>query len=341
MDKKESNRQPILLAGPGAIGGITAAFLRKAGYPVTVLTRTEDSAMKIRREGLEISGIRGEFRIPVPAVSSVASLEGNFTTVLLATKAYDAVPLVKKLLPVLTEDSVVVTMQNGIVEDAVAEVVGMNRVVSCVVGWGATMHGTGKLEMTSEGEFVVGRLDGSVDARILEVRELLSSILPVEVSANIRGNLYSKLIINSCITSLGALSGLTLGRMLAMHHARRLFIAIMQEAMKVAEAMNIRVEVYAGKVNYYKVLGWTGLTGNFRRHFLIRLIGLKYRRLKSSSLQSLERGKPTEINYLNGYIVDRANELQIPVPLNTKIVEMVREIEAGKRRIRPENLREL
>ena len=71
---------------------------------------------------------------------------------------------------------------------------------------------------------------------------------------------------------------------------------------------------------------------------MIQLIGLKYRRIKSSSLQSLERGKPTEIDYLNGYIVKKAQQFNIPVPVNQKLVDMVKDIEAGKIKIDRENL---
>ncbi|MFH0826232.1 MAG: ketopantoate reductase C-terminal domain-containing protein, partial [Pseudomonadota bacterium] len=79
----------------------------------------------------------------------------------------------------------------------------------------------------------------------------------------------------------------------------------------------------------------------FRRHLLIRLIGFKYRRLKSSSLQSLERGLKTEVDFLNGYICDRGREHGVPTPSNDAVVAMIKEIEEGRRRIAPENLGEL
>lgn len=199
------------------------------------------------------------------------------------------------------------------------------------------MHSPGELEMTSTGEFIVGNIDQKPDDRLLYVKELLDNVVPVEISDNIMGNLYSKLIINSCITSLGAICGLTLGKMLAQKKIRTLFIEIMREAMAVAAAMELHVEPYGRKLDYYKFLDKGTSLANFQRHLLIRLIGLKYRKLKSSSLQSLERGKPSEIDYLNGYIVSKAREHSIPTPVNDKIVQMIKEIEGGTRKITMEN----
>jgi 2-dehydropantoate 2-reductase len=109
--------------------------------------------------------------------------------------------------------------------------------------------------------------------------------------------------------------------------------------MAVAQAMGITVEPGGGrKLDYYRFLGGRSLAANFKRHLLIRLIGFKYRRIRSSSLQSLERGRQTEIAYLNGYICDRGRDQGVPTPLNDTLVSMVRQMEAGTRRISLSNL---
>jgi len=166
---------------------------------------------------------------------------------------------------------------------------------------------------------------------------MLEAVLPVEISGNIMGSLYSKLIINSCITSLGAVCGLYLGEMLAVKKIRKIFVEVMREAIAVADAMRISVEVYAGKIDYYKLLSGAGLFDHLRRHMMIRLVGFKYRRLKSSMLQSLERGKPTEIDYLNGYISDNGAKYGIPTPVNDMIISIVKDIEIGEKDISPGN----
>lgn len=117
----------------------------------------------------------------------------------------------EKLLPFLKENSLVVSMQNGICEESLAEVLGKKRVIGCVVMWGATMHAPGELEITSMGDFAIGNIVDIPTERLGPVRDMLQTVAPVIISTNIMGNLYSKLIVNSCITSLGAVCGLYMG----------------------------------------------------------------------------------------------------------------------------------
>jgi 2-dehydropantoate 2-reductase len=111
---------------------------------------------------------------------------------------------------------------------------------------------------------------------------------------------------------------------------RRIFVNIIREAVAVADAMNLKLEVFGGRLDFRKFIAGEGWVDNLRRDIMIRIIGFRYRRLKSSSLQSLERGKPSEIDYLNGFIVKQASEHNITVPVNSKIVEIVKMIEHGE-----------
>ena len=322
-----------LIIGTGAIGGVCAAILAKNNYDITVVCKYPELALKIKEQGLKVSGICGNINQKMNAVATIGALTNKYDLVLHATKATDMLPAAKELLPFLHENSKVLSLQNGICEAALAEIIGKDRIIGCVVGWGASMHAPGELEMTSGGEFVIGTLHGSTKEHLTEIQKMLSLIVPVEISEDIIASLYSKLIINSCITSLGAVCGLQLGQMLSQKKIRNLFIEIMREAMLVADAMNMKVPPYANKIDYYRFLKKPGLFGNFYRHLLIRIIGFKYRRLKSSMLQSLERGNKTEIDFLNGFIVEKALEYGITTPVNSKIVQIIKEIESGKRKI--------
>ncbi|HPJ40625.1 MAG TPA: 2-dehydropantoate 2-reductase [Spirochaetota bacterium] len=327
----------ITVVGAGAIGGVTAGFLAREGYNVEIVCKYDDLAEKIREQGIHVFGVRGDFTVTMPAFAQVSQLSGTRDIVLLATKATDMMDAAKDLLPFMKDTTAVVSMQNGICEEAIAEVVGRDRVVGCVVGWGGTMHGPGEVEMTSTGEFVIGNIDNRDDPGLVTIQKILSSIVPVHTTENMLGNLYSKLIINSCITSLGAVCGLFLGEMLSQKKIRNIFIQIMVEAMDVADAMGLNVETYGGKLNYYTFIEGTGLLKRLKRHLIIRIIGFKYRRLKSSMLQSLERGKKTEIDYMNGYICEQGRKSRIPTPVNDIVVRMIKEIEAGNRAISREN----
>jgi len=322
----------ILVVGAGAIGGITAGFLAKAGRNVAVVDKNQGIIDRIRAEGLHVFGAGGEFRVSLPAYAGIEEVREKIDVVLLATKATTLPAIAETLKPVLHEGSRVVSLQNGICEELIARVVGEDATVGCVVGWGATMHAAGELEMTSTGDFVIGRLDGRTDTALPAVQEILSSVRPTVISTNIMGHLYAKLVINSCITTLGAVSGLYLGRMLASGKVRVVFIGIIREAMAVAGAMGLKVEPLA-RLDFASFVEGPGFLGNLKRHALIRLLGFKYRKLKSSSLQSLERGEKTEIDFFNGYIGRKGRELSTPTPLNDRLVAMVKEIEAGKRKI--------
>ena len=332
----------IVVVGAGAIGGITAGFMAKSGHDVILITKYPDLAEKIREEGLLITGVKGTHRVKMKAYPRISDLKDQVDIVFLATKATDMEETAEQILPFIHEKSLVVSMQNGICEYRLAKIVGVERTVGCVVGWGATMVQQGHLEMKSTGQFWIGYIHRqSADEGLETVKSLLETVVPVTITPNIIAELYSKLIINSAITSMGAVTGLYLGEMLANGKIRRIFIEIMREALEVADTMGLQVPAYEGKLNYYRLVNAKGLWGNFYRYVVLRVVGFKYRKLKSSSLQSLERGKPTEVDYLNGFIVRKAKELGIRTPVNEKIVEMIKEIELGRRKISTENVEEI
>ena len=335
----ETPSRSVTVVGAGAIGGVTAAFLKKAGWNVKIVCKHQEIADRCAGPGIRVFGKKGEDHVRLRALKDIADLKGAEDVVLLATKATDCVDAARELLPFLKDDSALVSLQNGICEQALAEVVGRERVMGCVVGWGATMHGPGELEVTSDGEFVIGNIDGKPDHRLQPAQDMLNTVMPTRISGNVMGELYSKLIINSCINSLGAITGLTLGKMLALKKVRNIFIELIREMMAVAEAMDITVEPGGGgKMDYYRFLAGAGRIADLKRHLTIRVIGFKYRRIKSSSLQSLERGRITEIDFLNGYVCEQGRRLGVPTPLNENVVAVIKGIESGERQITLDNL---
>jgi 2-dehydropantoate 2-reductase len=339
MLNKESR---IAMIGAGAIGGITAALIQESGRDLEIVCKHQTLADKINRQGLHITGIKGEHRVRLRAVKEIADLSGPLDLVYLATKGTDCLAAARDLLPFLKPDAMVVSLQNGICENALAEVLGKARVIGCVVGWGASYNAPGELEMTSSGEFVIGNIEHLPDERLPPIREMLAIVQPTRISTNIMGELYAKLIINACINSLGVIGGVRLGPLLADRRMRTVFVAIMREAMAVATALQIKVEPGAGaRLDYAAFLRGQGPLADLKRHLMIRLIGFKYRQIKSSSLQSIERGRRTEIDFLNGYICDRGKALGVPTPVNDAVRAMVLEIEANQRQMGLDNVNEL
>ena len=329
----------IVVVGPGAIGGATAALLAREGRDITLVCKRPELADRVSGEGLRIRGARGEATVRMPAVARIEDLRGSFDFALIAVKAPQLPDAARRLQPFLRDDSLVVSMQNGICVDALAEEVGAQRAVGCVVGWGSTLIEPGDIDITSTGELVIGMPTGHDNMRLELLRLILDDAFPTRTSTDIVSELYSKLVVNSCITSLGALCGLSLGEMLARPEVRKLFIAIMREAIAVADSLGLHVPAYGGRLDYYRFLRGEGAAAELRRWAFLRIFGFKYRRLRSSSLQSLQRGRKTEIDYFNGYIQRRGAEKGVPTPINARVVALVREIEAGQRRIDVSNLR--
>jgi 2-dehydropantoate 2-reductase len=330
MDKTDLK---FLVVGAGAVGGITAALLKKNGLDVQIVCKYDDYASLISNSGIEVSGVNGRFKVKMDAFATISQVKEKKDIILLATKATDIMGIAQELKTILTKDGYLISLQNGICEDDLASVIGREKIIGCVTGWGATMESMGKLIMTSKGDFIMGYPDRKPDDILLNISEMISCVAPVRTTANIMGHLYSKLIINSCITSLGAICGLYLGKMLMISKIRRIFIEIIREAIIVAEKMEIKIEVFGNRLDFKKFVQGNNIFSQIRRHLLLMIIGFKYRRLKSSALQSLERGKQTEIDFLNGYIVRNAADFGVPVPVNDIIVNMIHQIENKKREI--------
>lgn len=333
----------ILIQGVGAVGGVVAGELCRAGLSPWLVTGSERIAEAIRADGLRVTTPRHSFGVHPRLVVELSELPAGqrFDVSLLAMKATRVLEAARQSLQWLAPDGCLVSLQNGIVVDALAEAVGKPRVVAGIIGWGATMHQPGVCERTSAGRIHLGELDAPPRERTQALGRLLGAVTGVDVNANMRGVLWSKLAINCIVTTLGGLTGLGLGQMLSKRPFRRVFAEVYREVVDTAEALGVRLEKIAvdPKLLYVpRDASW--LSWQFK-DLLFRLVGRKYRRLKSSTLQSLQRGRPTEIEFLNGYVVRVAEAAGLSAPLNRRIVEMIREIEAGQRPMGIGNLEEL
>jgi 2-dehydropantoate 2-reductase len=337
----------LLLMGCGAVGGVIAGGLLQAGHPVTIVTHNEEITETIKADGLWMTTPEGKGAVAAAPHTHLDEVAGPFDAVYLAMKATGVEQAARDVADLLSPDGYVVTLQNGIVEDRVADILGRERVVGALVGWGATMHAPGSYQMTSTGEMVVGELDGQVTPRVQQLKAMLDAATPTTISTNIFGVLWSKLAINSMITAVGAVTGQLLGQMLQRRTVRRLGLSIVSEVIDVAHAHDISLEPVGGTLDIQRLyLPPSRRTGGFgfdllAKHAIMLAVGLRFRRLKSSMLQSLERGRRPEIDFMNGYVVEKGLEKGVPTPVNAKLTEMVHEIEAGTRPISPANLAEL
>jgi 2-dehydropantoate 2-reductase len=204
-----------------------------------------------------------------------------------------------------------------------------------------TDHGI--VEKTSYGDFTIGLLEKEGNQpRLAEVETLLGHCQPVVVTDNIFGALFAKLTINACITGVGALCGLTFGEMLGSERTRRLFMGIATEAVAIASRLGIKFESIRGfDIQRIALTAADSEASVAEKHSMLEMMGQIIKDGKSSSLQSLERGRKTEIEFLNGYLAKKGKEVGVETPINSAVTRLVKEIEVGERQIAPENLLEL
>lgn len=323
------------MIGPGAIGAFVAARLAAAGHPVTVACRTSRTADEIGARGLVAEDHKGKRTVAdVRAVVAPEEAVAEPRIVFLATKAADAAQALATWLPHVPDHAPVVGMQNGIMAETLAPMA-LGRYVDTVVHFPATLVAPGHSAQTGPGGFEVGiwPADGpavAAEAHVAQTAELLSLIGPTQTTENIRGAKWTKLIINSCITSLGVMSGETLGELLKSRRARDAFLAITTEGETVGRADGVVFETVQGfHPGRLSVPPGTSFLRRFFLHQALKTLGTRYRRHRSSSLQSLERGGRTEVDFLNGVIVRTGRAHGIGTPANRAVVDVVHDIEAG------------
>ncbi|MBN1768552.1 MAG: ketopantoate reductase family protein [Prolixibacteraceae bacterium] len=331
----------ILVIGAGAIGTVTAGILSSKKFDVELVCNNQQRVSTLNQQGLRYQLKKRKYFTNVKTYNNIEETPGSYHYVLLATKSFNMLDPARRVLDKLTQNGLIVSMQDGFCEEELSLIAGSNRLVGAMVGWGATLNTDGSATMSSAGEMIIGMLDGSDDPRLDNLQYIFNTIVPTQVVGNINEHIFSKLVINSCVTTLGAISGLNIGSLITNSKLRNIFLEIIKEAIEIANALKIEIPEYSGRINYYRLIRGNSLYHRIRKHLTIRIFGIKYRNVKSSGLQSLERGEQTEIDYLNGFLVQKSKETGIETPVNNQLVTMVHEIEEGKRPIDIANLDEI
>jgi len=327
-----------LVVGAGALGGIIGARLLAAGASVSLATRNATSAEEIKASGLRVTGIGGDLSIEAGEVAPLAeySVPGTFDLIVLATKARDAIDVAPSVVRLLAPGGTLLPLQNGGVPQMLASRLGDECVLGGLSNLGATMLRPGIYEQRNAGYLLIGELGGGESERSERVRQWLSPAVNVRVTPNLQGAVWSKLLLNCSVTTLGAIAGRTMREYIDRPEGRELFYRTYDEALSVALASGVRPE---------KMLvdpippGWSGrsISGEAHDLWLVEILNA-YGDLKASMLQDFERGRTTEIDFINGYVVDTARQFGVNTPVNTAIVETVYAITRGQSAPDPNHL---
>src|ERR1700745_3528234 len=322
-------KMQILIVGIGALGGTIAARALRAGLPVRLAARNTESAEVLRRSGLRVSGIGGEVE---PATIDVAALEDygkrtQFDLILLATKAQDALEIAPQVVGLLAPEGVILPIQNGGGARALAERLGEDKILGGFSNLGATMVEPGVYEQKNAGHLLIGELAGGVSERIERGARMLSRAVEVKVSSNIAGAIWSKLLINCSVTTLGALCSQTMRQYMETDAGKKVFRRTYEEALSVAFATGTRPERLA--VDPIPP-GWASNVAIEQRYesWVEEIIAF-YGDVKPSMLQDFERGRKTEVDFINGYVVTLGHASGVPVHMNATITDLVHQTERG------------
>lgn len=326
----------LLVVGCGGIGGVLSGSLAESARDVTVLTTNESIFAAVEKRGIQLVG-EGAPRVFSAPVVLGPPKEGAFDYVLLATQPPQVEEAARSVAHLLAPDGAMVCLQNGLCEERLATIVGGDRVLGAVVGWGATMPEPGLYERTAPGGFTIGTIDGApLDPRHMRLVTALEAVGPVDVTENLRGKRWSKLAINCAISTLGTIGGDRLGALLQHRFVRRLALEIMTEVVAVARAEDVTLEKVSGTLD----LPWIALTEDERgasgspslvaKHGLLLAVGFRFRRMRSSMLSAIERGRKPAVDFLNGEVVERARRHGIAAPINALARDTVWAMAEGK-----------
>ena len=324
--------------GAGSLGTVLGAYITRNGGQIDLINRNKAHVAALNEHGARITGTV-EMTVPVHAITP-DQMEGRYDVILLMTKQLQNATVVTQLKDHLADYGVIVTLQNGLPEPGIAEIVGANRTMGCVVEWGATLSEPGVCILTSEPDslsFHMGKMEGISQAQFDMVKELLEKMCPVYAEENLMGARWSKLLINATFSGLGTVVGGTFGSVSENKLPRKVALACMKECIDVGHAAGVEFAPVQGK-NITKLFYYKNAFKRTIATLLVPIAMKKHRNIEPSMLQDIKHGKSCEIDAINGVVCQWGRKGNIPTPVNDRIVEVIKKIETGELKPQMENI---
>ena len=298
MAKSEAIRVAVL--GAGAVGCYYGGMLARAGHAVTLIGRPAH-VEAFRARGLRFEGLKFDETVPVQADTEASAVRGA-RLVLFCVKSTDTEQAAAQIAPFLEADAAVVNLQNGVDNTERIQARVAPPVIPAVVYVATEMAGPGHLKHHGRGDLVIGSPHAAWNGSIKAWFEAAG--VPVVVSDNVAGELWAKLVVNCAYNALSAITQLPYGRMIEGAGVREVMRDVVEETLAVAKASGVAMAP--------DLLD--------RAYRIAPAMPTQY----SSTAQDLARGKPTEIEHLNGYVVRRGEALGVPTPVNRLLLALVK-----------------
>jgi 2-dehydropantoate 2-reductase len=331
--------QTIAVLGSGANGSCIAASLVDAGRDVVVIDQWPAHVEAMRANGIRIAMPESEMHVAVRAhhLCDICTFNEAFDVVLLCMKAYDTRWACELIKPHLAPDGMLIGMQNGMVADVIVDVVGAERTIGCVIELSSEMFTPGLVKRNTPPAKTwigLGQLGGGTQARLAEMQTLLAPVGKVEIKPDILAAKWMKLVVNAMCLGPFAMVGLTLYDALKLPGMRELIVEIGEEAMRVGHDLGHPVEPIFG-------LTQADLAGSNRpaeKLFDTLASHVGPGRGRNTVLQDLLKGRLSEVDMINGLVVEESERRGYAAPANAIVVDIVRQIEAGVLKPDPANM---
>lgn len=328
---------PWVIWGAGAVGGTIGAYLARAGEPVLFVDAVAAHVAAIRDPGLAIEGPVETFRVAAPAVAPEA-LGGRYRRILLAVKAHHTAAAARQLAPFLAPDGYVVSVQNGLNEIELADVLGAERVVGCFINFGADYLAPGRILFGVRAAVVVGELDGSQTPRLAEVHAALRKFEPDAVATDdIWGYLWGKLGYGALLFGT-ALTDRAIAEVLASERHRAVLADLAREVMALARARGVIPRGFNG---FEPEAFAPGASEEATAASFDAMVAHNARSAKTHSgiyRDLAVRRRKTEVDAQIAVMLPLAEAAGVAMPLTARLVDLIHDIEQGRRPLSWETL---
>ena len=320
----------IAVLGAGAIGSSIAADLTQAGLDVTVIDQWPAHVEAMQAAGLRVTMTDNDVQTAVRALHlcDLASTALEFDIVFLAVKSNDHRWMAEYIKPRLKPDGILVGTQNGMNDDSIAEIIGRGRTLGCVVELQAELFTPGliKRNTTRQGSwFSVGELDGAYTPRVREIETIMRNVGKVEVTNNIYGAKWTKLIANTMTMGPFGLLGLRNFEAAALPGMLDISLRLGKESLAVGDALGYRMEPLFG-LRADEFAGSSDENLVTTMETLMSHVGGG----RTAPIHDHIKGRASEIEFISGVVSRKGRELGIATPLNDAVVEIDRQINRGE-----------
>lgn len=322
----------MIVIGTGPIGGIIGGRLARAGHDITFVDIDKEHVAAIRDKGLQVDVPDGAFKVTINIVYP-NEIQGKFDIGLIAVRSNYTADALNTVLPHLVDNSVLVSMQNGINPPLLQEKVGADRTVGMAIRMGSRKVAPGHLYTATRGHLYIGHLHGKMTLQLENLQKTFNPVMETEISDNILGVLWSKLTY-TCLGYFGSLADASLLTSCADQTSRRVLTDFFAEVVAVGTAVGarwIRLAEY-NPPDFHPSIPFDkrlAAVNEFAKSWKLDD--------RKGPLRQIQQKIKTEVDFTLAYVVREGEKLKISTPLCRQVLDTIHDLENGKKQLNREN----